>query len=146
MTDALLAFGTQNMLIVDDDPMVQEILGEHYQSLGYHVDYAAEGGAALAAMERRLPDIVLCDRVMPGVSGAKFLGEIRSRGDAWRKVIFVFVTALTDRRDRYAMLPLEPDGYIDKPVNLQRADQLLANILSARRSPAGSSPTGEAAG
>ncbi len=133
------------MLIVDDDPMVQEILGEHYQSLGYRVDYAAEGAAGLAAMEKQLPDIVLCDRVMPGVSGAKLLTEVRSRGDAWRKVIFVFVTALTDRRDRYAMLPLEPDGYIDKPVNLQRADQLLANILTSRRSAAGDSPAGDAA-
>ena len=145
MTDALQAFGPQHMLIVDDDPMVQEILGEHYQSLGYRVDYAAEGAAGLAAMEKQLPDIVLCDRVMPGVSGAKLLTEVRSRGDAWRKVIFVFVTALTDRRDRYAMLPLEPDGYIDKPVNLQRADQLLANILTARRSPAGDSPAGDVA-
>jgi DNA-binding response OmpR family regulator len=121
------------MLIVDDDPMIQDILGGHYQSLGYRVDYAAEGGAALAAMERELPDIVLCDRVMPGVSGAHLLGEIRNRGDAWRQVIFVFVSALTDRRDRYAMLPLEPDGYIDKPVNLKHADQLLAKLLTARR-------------
>ncbi len=144
MPEALQTFGPQHMLIIDDDPMVQEILGEHYQSLGYRVEYAAEGAAALAAMERQLPDIALCDRVMPGVSGAKLLSEVRSRGKAWRKVIFVFVTALTDRRDRYAMLPLEPDGYIDKPVNLQRADQLLANILIARRSAAKKFPVADA--
>ena len=133
MSAALQAFGPQHMLIVDDDPMMQEILGEHFQSLGYRVDFAAEGATALATMEKQLPDIVLCDRVMPEVSGSKLLTEIRSRGDAWRNVIFVFVTALTDRRDRYAMLPLEPDGYINKPVDLARADQLLAHILTTRR-------------
>lgn len=122
-------------LVVDDDPMVTEILSAYYESIGFIVEMANDGQAALRAMEARLPDVVICDRMMPGVSGVQLLEEIRQRGESWQTMVFVFLTSLTDSRDRHAMLPLRPDGYLHKPINFADADKILAGILKKRNSP-----------
>ncbi len=133
MTNAdLRGFAPRRILIVDDDEMTLDILAEHYAELGFEVEQVKDGAAGLAAMNRQRPDIVMCDRVMPTLSGAEMLSEIRQRGEEWRSVVFFFVTGLTDRRDRYAMLDLEPDGYLNKPIDFAVADKLLAKALASR--------------
>lgn len=137
---ALRKLAPRRMLIVDDDEMTREILGEHYTELGFEVELVTDGAAGLAAMNRQRPDIVLCDRVMPNVSGAEMLSEIRSRGKEWQSVVFLFVTGLTGRRDRYAMLDLGPDGYLHKPIDFAIADDMLVRVLQSRS--ASNSPDG----
>lgn len=126
------ALTPRHILIVEDDTMSQEILADHYRDLGFSVAVAADGTAALAAMDAQKPDLILCDRVMPGMSGAELLEAVRARGEAWADLVFVFVTALTDRRDHYAMLPLRPDGYLHKPLDFAEADRVLAALLRKR--------------
>lgn len=137
----LRAFAPLRILIVDDDPLIGEITTDHYADLGFSVDLAADGKLALQAMDKCRPDIVLCDRVMPEMSGAELLETVRKRGPDWQEMIFVFVSGLTERRDRYAMLPLRPDGYLFKPINFQDADRKLAAILADRRTPAAAEPS-----
>jgi len=129
----LRAFAPLRILIVDDDAFLAELACDHYRSHGHTVEYAADGARALQSMERQRPDIVLCDRRMPEMSGAELLATMRARGEEWAAVVFVFVTGLNDRRDRYAMLALKPDDYFCKPVDFQEADRKLAAILRARR-------------
>jgi DNA-binding response OmpR family regulator len=133
-SEALRAFAPRRLLIVDDDPMTCEILGEHYSALGFTVEQADNGASALAAVERQRPDIILCDRVMPNGSGAELLAEIRARSSEWQAIAFLFVTGLSSHRDRFAMLDLKPDGYITKPIDFHVADTLLADILRSRKS------------
>lgn len=130
--NSLSRFAPRHILVVDDDPMTQEILSDHYRELGFSVALASDGATALAAMDAQKPDVILCDRVMPGMSGAELLEAVRARGSAWADLVFVFVTALTDRRDHYAMLPLRPDGYLHKPLDFAVADQTLAALLHKR--------------
>lgn len=132
-TVTLQSFAPLHILVVDDDPMIAEILCAHYSALGFSVEAVSNGQSGLQAMELRLPDLVLCDRMMPVLSGADLLQAVRNRGDAWRAVIFVFLTSMTDRRDRYAMMPLHPDGYLHKPIDFELADQILAEILKDRQ-------------
>lgn len=131
-TNELGAFAPRHILVVDDDPMAQEILADHYRALGFTVAVASDGADALAAMNVEKPDLILCDRVMPGMSGAELLAAVRARGRDWVAPIFVFVTVLTDRRDHYAMLPLHPDGYLHKPIDFAEADATLAALLHKR--------------
>jgi DNA-binding response OmpR family regulator len=110
-----------NMLVVDDDDMMAELVALHFSEAGYSIKVAGSGEAALAMMEASLPDVVLCDRRMPGMSGADLLEMVRSRDAAWQRVAFVFLTGLSDHRDRMSMLPLNPDGYLCKPLDFKRA-------------------------
>ena len=128
----LRGFAPRRILVVDDDEMSRTILGEHYADLGFDVEVVDDGASGLAAMDRQRPDIVLCDRLMPTLSGAEMLSEIRHRGEEWHAVVFFFVTGLTDRRDQHAMLDLKPDGYLHKPIDFAIADKLLAKALAFR--------------
>lgn len=132
VAETLQSFAPLHILVVDDDPMVVEVLCAHYSVLGFSVSSAADGADGLRAMDMHKPDIVLCDRLMPGLSGAELLKVVRERGPEWQALIFVFVTALTDRRDHFAMMPLHPDGYLHKPIDFEIADRALVLILKQR--------------
>ena len=133
MSLLLGAFGPLHLLVVDDDPIIQIILEGHYTALGFSVVTANNGQEALQAFKQRIPDIILCDRVMPEMSGAEFLTALREGKEDLSKTVFVFLTALTDRRDRYAMMELGPDGFLDKPVDFAHADQALSKLLEKKR-------------
>ena len=125
-----------HVLIVDDDPFMAELSADHYQELGLSVEIAADGRQALALMDLRRPDLVLCDRRMPEMSGADLLTIIRARDPEWQKIVFVFVTGLVDHRDRFAMMNLHPDGYLCKPIDFADADLELARIIQRKRTSA----------
>ena len=129
----LKAFAPLRILVVDDDALIASVVVDHYRELGFDVAVASDGADALAQMEAQLPDLVLCDRKMPNMSGPELLENIRGRGPEWQQMAFVFVTALNDRRDRYAMMPLHPDGYLCKPIDFAKEDRLLAAILRTKR-------------
>lgn len=129
----LKAFAPLRILVVDDDALINRVVTDHYSAQGFDVDSAANGAEALDKMEKQLPDLVLCDRKMPEMTGPELLENIRGRGPEWQKVAFVFVTALNDRRDRYAMMPLHPDGYLCKPIDFAKEDRMLAGILRTKR-------------
>lgn len=131
----LKAFAPLRILVVDDDAMIASVVVDHYRELGFDVDAATDGADALRKMEAQLPDLVLCDRKMPNMSGPELLENIRGRGPEWQQMAFVFVTALNDRRDRYAMMPLHPDGYVCKPIDFAKEDRLLAAMLRSKRQP-----------
>ena len=136
MTDnPLTAFAPLRILVVDDDLFVSELTADHYRESGFTVEIAHDGKEALAAMEQCLPDLVLCDRRMPEMSGSELLEIVRSKDGDWKNIAFVFVTGLTDHRDRFAMLDLHPDGYICKPIDFAQADAELARIIARRREP-----------
>lgn len=135
--NSLCALAPLRVLVVDDDPLIAQVTADFFGAQGHRVECANDGGEALRKMEAGLPDLVLCDRKMPNISGADLLEEIRRRGPEWQAVAFVFVTALVDRRDRYAMMPLKPDGYVCKPIDFAKEDALLAGILLKKRSGAG---------
>lgn len=130
--NALNRFAPLKFLIVEDDPLLAEFVADHYRELGHQVRHARDGAEALAALECDRPDVVLCDRRLPGMSGAELLGRLRARGPDWQSVIFAFVTGLTDRRDRHSMAALGPDEYFHKPIHFPEVDQRLAALLSDR--------------
>jgi two-component system, sensor histidine kinase and response regulator len=128
----LQAFSHMNVLIVDDDPICAFLTGEYMQALGFTVEVAADGKAALAHMEADLPDLVLCDQCMPELSGLDVLEIVRGRGPEWQAVAFVFLSGLTEPADPEAMRSLRPDGYICKPIKNGDFDAELAAILEQR--------------
>jgi DNA-binding NtrC family response regulator len=69
----------ETILVVDDDPFIQEALGDRLESLGYHVSRAGDGKQALEFIDRQDPQMVFLDIEMPGMKGLDVLREMRKR-------------------------------------------------------------------
>jgi DNA-binding NtrC family response regulator len=77
------------ILVVDDDPYIQEALGDRLESLGYRVARASDGKQALELIDHQDPQMVFLDIEMPGMKGLDVLREIRTR----EKDFLVMITA-----------------------------------------------------
>lgn len=104
------------ILVVDDEPAIRELLEEHLTALGYRVVTAASAREALAAVERRAPDLVMTDVHMPGMSGVELTARLK--GDPrFALTPVVILTALSDRDSRVAGLAAGADDFFAKPAD-----------------------------
>jgi CheY-like chemotaxis protein len=81
-----MAGRAKNLLLVDDDDQVRSVLGMVLSATGYTVRYARDGFSALAEIRHGLPDIILCDLYMPGMSGFELLSVVHRRFPSIRVV------------------------------------------------------------
>jgi two-component system, OmpR family, response regulator MprA len=125
------------ILVVDDDRAVREALQRALAYEGYEVEAAQDGGSALAAIERRAPDAVVLDVMMPGVDGLAVTRRLRERGN---RVPILMLTARDGVNERVEGLDVGADDYLVKPFEL---DELLARMraLLRRAAPATASET-----
>jgi two-component system, OmpR family, response regulator MprA len=115
------------VLVVDDDAPVRRMLERTLAAAGYEVATAADGGSALAAVERSVPDVVVLDVAMPGVDGLSVCRRLRARGLA---VPILLLTARDAVADRVAGLDAGADDYLVKPF---ATDELLARVRALLR-------------
>jgi two-component system response regulator MprA len=115
------------ILVVDDDAPVRRMLVRALRAEGYDVQAAADGGEALAAIERRMPDAVVLDVAMPGVDGLSVARRLRARGLG---VPILLLTARDAVEQRVAGLDAGADDYLVKPFAL---DELLARLRALMR-------------
>ena len=83
------------LLLVDDDAPIRRMLTRTLAAEGYEVEAAADGGAALAAVERSLPDAIVLDVTMPGMDGLAVTRRLRAKG---LRVPILLLTARDARR------------------------------------------------
>jgi DNA-binding response OmpR family regulator len=124
------------ILIVEDETDVARYLTAALEDEGFEVLAAANAEDGLELAERRPPDLVCLDLVMPGPSGLTFYREMLAC-KALRSTPIVVVTGLTraDARERLGLgdtLP-EPAAYIEKPVDLPALVKSIREILGAQR-------------
>jgi DNA-binding response OmpR family regulator len=103
----------RSVLVVDDEPIVREVLSRYLTRDGYVVDTAADGVQALDAFERGAPDIVLLDLMLPLVDGFEVFRTIRLSGDT----PVIMLTAKGEESDRIVGLELGADDYVTKPFS-----------------------------
>jgi two-component system response regulator (stage 0 sporulation protein F) len=114
------ANGLGRILVVDDEEPVRDVLCEYFESQGFGVEAAPDGEAALAALGRRRPDLVLLDVRMPGIDGVEVLRRIR-RADP--EVPVIMVTANEDVALAKEMLKLGAFDYVAKPFDFSYLDR-----------------------
>jgi len=114
------------ILVVDDEPQILRSLRTTLASHGYDVQTAATGEEALAAVDGRLPDLVVLDLVLPGLSGLEVCRRLRARAS----LPILVLSARGDERDKVAALDLGADDYLTKPFGV---NELLARIRAALR-------------
>ncbi|MEW1776134.1 response regulator transcription factor [Streptomyces sp. NPDC086777] len=125
--------GPGSVLVVDDDPAIRRSLERGLRLSGFRVRTADDGHAALAAIGRTPPDVLVLDVSMPGLSGIEVCERLRGDG---RDLPVLMLSALDETADRIAGLQAGGDDYLVKPFALQEL-VLRLHALLRRRPPAG---------
>ena len=119
--------GGSRVLVVEDDPHVREAVERALRFEGYDVRTASGGGAALAEVERSVPDALVLDVAMPGLDGLAVCRRLRAKGLA---VPVLMLTARDAVSDRVEGLDSGADDYLVKPFAL---DELFARVRALLR-------------
>lgn len=123
----------QRVLVVDDDPIVSEVLTRYLVKDGFEVDEAEDGEAAVAAFQKRLPDLVLLDLMIPKLDGFEVFDHIRSIAE----IPVIMLTAKREEEDRIAGLEMGADDYVSKPFSPAEAVARVRAVLRRATSPDG---------
>lgn len=106
----------KRILLVDDDPQVLEVFSTLLQEVGYEVEPAENALAAIAAVVRATPDLILADIRMPIVGGMDLARELKSHIDS-RLIRVVAFTGYDSPEMREAALKAGYDDYLPKPID-----------------------------
>ena len=120
-----MADGTRRLLIVDDEPLILEVLSEHF-SPDYVVDTALNGADALGAILRARPDVVMLDINMPRMNGVEVLKDIKQIDES---IAVIMVTANEQVQMAADALKNGAFGYVPKPFDFRYLNHLLATIF-----------------
>jgi len=116
-----------NILLVEDDARVADFIGRGMRSESWQVSIAIDGETALAMLDTERFDVVVLDRMLPGISGIEVCRRIRGRQDA---TPILMLSALGDVEDRVSGLRIGADDYLAKPFDF---NELLVRIQSLAR-------------
>jgi len=117
------------ILIVDDEPAMVRGLEDNFRFEGYQTLSSTRGKEGLALALREVPDLVLLDIMMPGMSGWDVLRTLRQKG---LDVPVIMLSARGEEVDRVLGLELGADDYVTKPFSLR---ELLARVRAVLRRP-----------
>jgi two-component system OmpR family response regulator len=118
---------SRRVLVVDDERNIADVISIALRYNDYEVETAADGQAALAAVESFRPDLVILDVMLPDVNGFEVAKRMRERAD---DTPILFLTAKDTTEDKVRGLTLGGDDYVTKPFSVE---ELLARIATVLR-------------
>jgi two-component system, OmpR family, response regulator MprA len=145
---------TASILVVDDDAPIRRMLVRTLEADGYRVEAAADGGTALAAVERAVPDALVLDVAMPDLDGLAVCRRLRGKGLALPILLLTARDAVTDRvtgldagADDYLVKPFAPEELLARlrallrrgrePVEVLAFEDVVLEVASRRATRAG---------
>jgi two-component system phosphate regulon response regulator PhoB len=120
---------TANILIVEDEPAIQELLAFNVTQCGYRAIQASDADSAMELINRALPDLILLDWMLPGITGVELARRLRA-DQRTHNIPIIMLTARTDERDKVIGLESGADDYITKPFSPR---ELMARIRAVLR-------------
>jgi two-component system response regulator MprA len=120
------------VLLVDDDAPIRRMLERTLGAEGYDVSAAADGGSALAQVERSMPDVIVLDVAMPGLDGLAVTRRMRAKG---LRVPILLLTARDALQERVAGLDAGADDYLVKPFEIEELTARIRALLRRNQSP-----------
>ncbi|MCK0143711.1 phosphate regulon transcriptional regulator PhoB [Aliiroseovarius sp. F20344] len=118
-----------SVLLVEDEPAQREILRYNLTAEGYDVALAENGDDALILVEEVMPDLILLDWMLPGVSGIEICRQIKTRKET-RSIPVIMLSARSEEVDRVRGLETGADDYVVKPYSVS---ELMARIRTQLR-------------
>jgi two-component system OmpR family response regulator len=114
------------LLVVEDEPNIQELLAASLRFAGFEVFTAGNGGDAVLAVQRHRPDLIVLDVMLPDMDGFDVTRRLRS-GGTFTPVLFL--TARDAVEDRIKGLTLGGDDYVTKPFSLEEVVARIRAVL-----------------
>ena len=115
----------RRVLVAEDDPTVREVAVSYLEAAGFIVSSTGDGFTALSELAKTAPDLVVLDRMLPGIDGAEVCRRIR----ATTTVPIVMLTAMGSTEDRIAGLEAGADDYLTKPFSPRELVLRVQSIL-----------------
>jgi len=114
------------VLVVDDEPIVRDVVVRYLEQAGYRTLQAGDGDTARSLLEQETPSLVVLDLMLPGTDGLALCRWIRARSE----LPVIMVTALGEESDRLTGLELGADDYLTKPFSPR---ELVARVKAVLR-------------
>lgn len=115
----------KNILIVEDEPSIAEVVGLYLNRAGFQVQFAKDGRQAMSLLEKRIPDLVVMDIMLPEMDGISLTRWLRDHSN----VPIIIVTARREEVDRIAGLEMGADDYVVKPFSPQELVSRVRAVL-----------------
>src|ERR671931_1217628 len=113
------------VLVVDDEPIVRDVVVRYLEQEGYRTLQAGDGDSARALLEREAPSLVVLDLMLPGTDGLALCRWIRDRS----QLPVIMLTARGDEADRIVGLELGADDYVTKPFSPRELAARVRTVL-----------------
>ena len=113
------------VLVVEDEPLINQAVGDRLRAEGHHVISAYDGPGAVAADEQHHPDLVVLDVMLPGFDGLEVCRRIQQR----RPVPVLMLTARDEEADVLVGLGVGADDYLTKPFRMRELVARVAALL-----------------
>jgi DNA-binding response OmpR family regulator len=130
--DASVSEARGLVMVVEDEPHIAELERDYLRAAGYGVHVESDGRAALDAVGRLSPVLIVLDVGVPGIDGVELCRRLRARDD-WTPV--VFVTARDDEVDRVLGLEVGGDDYVTKPFSPRELVARVGSVLRRHHGP-----------
>src|SRR5213592_2909771 len=118
------------VLVVDDEPIVRDVVVRYLKRDGFDTLEAADGETARELIETASPQLVVLDVMLPGIDGLALCRWIRSRGE----LPVIMLTARGEEADRIVGLELGADDYVTKPFSPRELSARVRTVLRRSRS------------
>jgi two-component system phosphate regulon response regulator PhoB len=136
---------TARIVLVEDEPDIAEVVGYNLRKEGFQVEVHGRGDAALEAVRKRPPDLILLDLMLPGLDGLE-MTRLLKRDPATANVPLVMLTAKGEEVDRIVGLELGADDYLTKPFSPRELVLRVRAVLRRAERPADDGAVLEAGG
>jgi len=113
------------ILVIEDEPSLAEVVSLYLTRAGFQVQVAANGKAAMNILEKKIPDFIIMDLMLPEIDGLSLTRWVRDRSD----VPIIMVTARREEIDRIAGLEMGADDYVVKPFSPQELVSRVRAVL-----------------
>lgn len=117
--------GRATILLVDDEPIVIEVVERYLLRDGYTVRVARDGAAALAAARGERPDLIVLDVMLPGLTGLEVAQRLRAESN----VPIIMLSARGEETDKLVGLGIGADDYVTKPFSPKELVARIAAVL-----------------
>ena len=119
-----------HILVIEDEDAIRANLRRFLQLEGHTVSEAANGRDGVEQARARLPDLIICDLMMPELDGFEVLRAVCGH-PATRHIAFCFLTASAEKDTRHIGLAQGADEYLTKPFDLAEMRAAIARLLNS---------------